>query len=92
MLREQLAEVEVLEQYLKAENVKLKDRVATLSEQKKAIKSRGTFYYRKGYRWFHEAIKLTKRVKSLKREIHQLRGKTNASSQLHLLAEIANRA
>ena len=60
MLREQLIEAEVLEQYLKAKNVKLRDRVETLREQKKAIKSRGTFYYRKGYRWYHEAIKLTK--------------------------------
>ena len=70
MLREQLAEAEVLERYLKAENVKLRDRVATLREQKKAIKSRGTFYYGKGSRWYREAIKLTKRVNTLKREIH----------------------
>lgn len=60
MLREQLAEVEVLERYLKVENVKLKDRVAALREQKKAIKSRGTFYYMKGYRRYREAIKFTK--------------------------------
>ena len=87
-----MAEAEVFERYLKAENVKPKDKVAALREQKKAIKSKGTFYERKGYRWFCEAIKLIKRVKSLKREIHQLRGRTNASSQLHLLVEIANRA
>lgn len=35
MLREKLAKAEVLERYLKAENVKLRDRVATLREQKK---------------------------------------------------------
>ena len=70
MLREKLAETEVLERYLKVENVKLRDKVAALREQKKAIKSRGTFYYRKGYRWYREAIKLTKRVNTLKREIH----------------------
>jgi cell division protein FtsB len=92
MLREQLVEAEVLERYLKAENVKLRDRVAALREQKKAIKNRGTFYYRKRYRCYREAIKLTKRVNTVKREIHQLRGRTNASSQLHLLAKIANRA
>ena len=40
MLNEQLAEAEVLERYIKAENVKLRDRVATLREQKKAIKSK----------------------------------------------------
>lgn len=90
--RGQLAKEEVLERHLKAENVQLKDRVAALREHKKAIKNKGAFYYKKGYRWFREAIKLMKRVKSLKREIHQLRVKTNASSQIHLLAEIANRA
>ena len=92
MLREKLAKAEVLERYLKAKNVKLRGIVLALREQKKAIKRRGTFYYRKGYRWFHEAIKLTKRVNSLKREIHQLRERTNERSQLDLLAEIANRA
>ena len=60
MLRGQLAEAEVLEQHLKAENMQLKDRVVVLREQKKDIKSKHTFYYRKGYRWFREAVKLTK--------------------------------
>ena len=87
-----MAEAEVLERYLKVENVKLRDKVAALREQKKAIKNRGTFYYRNGYKWYCEAIKFTKRVNTLKREIQQLRGGTNASSQLHLLAEIARRA
>ena len=87
-----MVEAEVLEQHLKAENMQLKDRMAVLREKKKAIKNKGTFSYRKGYRWFREAVKLIKRVKSLKREIHQLQGRTNASSQLHLLAEITNRA
>lgn len=92
ILRGQLAEAEALERHLKAESMQLKDRVAILRDQKKAIKSRGTFYYTKGYKWIREVVKLTKRVKSLKKEIHQLRGRTNSSSQLHLLAEIANRA
>ena len=52
--------------------MKLKDRVAALKEQKKVIKNRDTFYYRKGYRWFREAVKLIKQVKILKKEIHQL--------------------
>lgn len=60
ILRGKLAEAEVLERHLKAKNVQLKDRVATLREQKKAIKNIATFYYRKGYRWFCEAIKLIK--------------------------------
>ena len=55
-----MAEAEVLERYLKAENVKLRDRVAALRKQKKAIKSKGMFYYRKGYWWYREAIRLTK--------------------------------
>ena len=52
MLKEQLVEAKVLERYLKAENVKLRDKVATLRKQKKAIKSKGIVYYRKGYQWY----------------------------------------
>ena len=92
MLKEQLTEAKVLERYLKDENVRLKDRVAELRKQKKSINRRGTFYYRNGYIWYQEAIRLAKRVKILRRDIHQLRGRTTTSSQLHLLVESANRA
>ena len=92
MLKEQLNEAEVLKRYLKAENMRLKDRVAELRKQKKAIKCRGTFYYRKGYIWYREAIKLAKRVKILRKGIHELKGRMTRSSQLHLFVEIANRA
>lgn len=54
-MKEKLNEAEVLERHLKAKNLKLKDSVTELREQKKAIKCRGVFYYRKGYWWYREA-------------------------------------
>ena len=57
-MKEKLNKVEVLERHLKAENLKLKDRVAEMREQKKAIKCKGVFYYRKGYQWYCEACRL----------------------------------
>ena len=91
LLKEKLREAEILERYLKAENLKLKDRIYELRVQKKSIKHRGVFYYRKGYWWYHEASQLALRVRLLKQDIDRLKGRSAASSQLHLLAEIAQR-
>ena len=58
MLKEKLHEVEVLEIHLKDENLTLRDRIVELRVNKKAIKRRGVFYYRKGHQWYREACKL----------------------------------
>lgn len=88
-MKEKLNEAEVLERHVKAKNLKIKDRVAELREQKKAIKHRGVFYYKKGYWWYREACRLAQRVIILRQDINQLRGRSSTSPQLHFLAEIA---